>query len=113
MTSEHTLRRLGRLNRYPTLANRTEAELLATLEDALATFLDLTHRSVDPGEVVDSIICDLAKSYLSKAGQEGVKRAKDGEFEREWSDNGGIEPILLKRIIAYRQVVGINATPLL
>jgi hypothetical protein len=34
-------------------------------------------------------------------------------MEREWSDQqGGLDIVLMKRIKAYRQVVGVNATPL-
>lgn len=98
---------------YPAYASKSENELIATLEDALAVFLDLTHRSEDPGQPIDSLICDIAKSMLARAGQESVKKAKDGEFEREWADQtGGLDPVLMARIKRYRQVVGVNATPI-
>ena len=114
MASEHILRRVGRMTSYPVYKGKDENELTATLEDALQLFLDLTHRSADPGDVVDSLICDIAKSLLARSGQEGVKKAKDGEFEREWSEQfGGLDIVLMNRIKKYRQVVGANATPLL
>lgn len=113
MTSEHTLRRAGRFNSYPAYADKSNKEIIATLEDALALFLDLTHRSEDPGEPLDSLICDIAKNLLAHAGTEGVLLAKDGDMERKWSDaNGGLDTALLNRIKKYRQVVGINASPL-
>lgn len=111
--SEHTLRRAGRFKSYPAFASKSDKEVITTLEDALYLFFDITHRSEDPGEAIDSLICDIAKALMARSGQEGVKKAKDGEFEREWSDmQGGLDLVLLKRIKAYRQVVGINATPL-
>ncbi len=112
MASEHTLRRAGRFKDYPAFNGKSETEILTTLEDALALFLDLTHRSADPGEPLDPLICDIAKTLMARGGQEGVKKAKDGEFEREWSDqNGGLDLVLMARIKKYRQVVGLNATP--
>jgi len=111
--TEHTLRRAGRFKAYPAYANKSDPEIIATLEDALQVFFDITHRSEDPGQAIDSLICDIAKTMLARGGQEGIKKAKDGEFEREWSDQqGSIDAVLLKRIKAYRQVVGVNATPL-
>ncbi len=114
MASEHTLRRVGRMQAYTAFKNKSDDELIVNLEDALAVFLDITHRSEDPGEVIDSILCDIARTALVRSGQEGITLAKDGEMERKWSEqNGIVDPVLLKRIKAYRQVVGVNATPLL
>lgn len=113
MVTEHTRRRVTRMQSYPAYAGRTNEEMIAVCEDALSVFLDLTHRSQDPGEPLDSLICDIAKNLLAHAGTEGVKKAKDGEMEREWSEqNGGIDMVLMNRIKKYRQVVGVNATPL-
>lgn len=113
MASEHTVRRAGCVTNHPAFKGKATAEVYTYLEDALATFLDLTHRSEDPGEPVDPLICDIAKTYAARAGQEGVVEAKDGEMQRKWSDqNGGLDIVLLKRIRAYRQVVGVNAAPL-
>jgi len=107
------MRRVGRMKVYPAYANKGDNEIIATLEDALALFLDLTHRSEDIGQPIDSLICDVAKSMLARSGQESIKKAKDGDFEREWSEsNGGLDPVLVKRINKYRQVVGVNAAPL-
>ena len=99
---------------YPAYKSKSDSELEVVLGDALAVFLDLTHRSEDPGDVVDSLICDIAKNLLAHAGTEGIILARDGEIQRKWSDaNGGIDPAIVKRIMSYRQVVGVNATPLL
>lgn len=109
MASEHTMRRVGRLNATP-FAGKSDDEKIVACEDALGLFLDLTHRAEDLGERIDPLVCEIAKTLLGKAGQEGIKKAKDGELEREWSEQSGmIDPVLLKRIKAYRQVVGINA----
>jgi hypothetical protein len=113
MVSEHTQRRAGRLIAYTAFADKPETELVHYCEDALYLFLDLTHRSDDPGEAIDPLICDIAKTLMARGGQEGVKKAKDGEMEREWSDqNGGLDIVLMQRIKAYRLVVGINAAPI-
>jgi len=99
--------------KFPAYANRSEDEVIASLEDALQVFLDLTHRSEDLGQPIDSLICDIAKTLIARSGQEGVKKAKDGEFEREWSDQtGGLDLSLMARIKKYRQVVGVNAAPI-
>lgn len=110
MASEHTLRRVGRIHTYPAFKKAGDDYVQLILEDALAYFLDYTHRGEDPGEVVDSLICDIARSMHTRMGAEGVKKAKDGELEREWSEQGGLDPLLLRRMKAYRLVVGVNAT---
>ena len=113
MATEHTRRRMARMQTYTAYKDRSDDELTSVLEDALSVFLDITHRSEDPGEPLDSLICDIAKNLLVHSGTEGVKKAKDGEMEREWSEqNGGIDMVLMNRIKKYRQVVGVNATPL-
>lgn len=111
MASEHSQRRAGRLVAYSAYADKPETELVHYCEDALMLFLDLTHRADDPGEAIDPLICDIAKTLMARGGQEGVKKAEDGELKREWSDNGGLDIVLMQRIKAYRVVVGINATP--
>lgn len=111
MATEHTLRRAGRMQAYPAFRTAKDEYITVLLEDALACFLDYTHRSEDPGEAVDSLICDIARSMHTRMGAEGVRKAKDGELEREWSEQGGLDPVLLRRMKAHRLVVGINATP--
>ncbi len=111
MATEHTLRRLARIKVYPIFQNKTDDLMVISLEDALSVFLDYTHRSVDPGDVIDSIICDIAKYNIGKEGAEGIKKAKDGEFEREWAQETGLPSELTARMKMYRQVVGVNAAP--
>jgi len=112
MTTGHTMRRLARLNTIPLYRNMGEDALIVYLEDALSVFLDYTHRSEDPGEPVDSLIGDIAKWKIGRMGAEGLKKAKDGEMEREWEiTNVGIPRELTERMKMYRQVVGINAAP--
>ena len=111
MASEHTLRRLGRLNTIPMFKNKPDDALTIYLEDALQVFLDYTHRSTDPGAPIDSLVCDIAKIAIGKEGVEGVKKAKDGEMERSWSEESGLPSEITSRMKMYRQVVGVNATP--
>lgn len=100
------------MNKIPMYQQKSDDVLTVYLEDALSVFLDYTHRSEDPGEPVDSLICDIAKWQIGRMGAEGVKKAKDGEFEREWEiTNYGIPLELTARMKMYRQVVGINAAP--
>ena len=111
MATEHTLRRLARIKVNPIFQNKTDDLMVTSLEDALSVFLDYTHRSVDPGEVIDSIVCDITKYNVSKAGMEGVKVAKDGEMQRTWSEESGLPSELTARMKMYRQVIGVNAAP--
>lgn len=105
------MRRVGRIHAYPGFKNSADDYLIVLLDDALAYFLDFTHRGEDPGEQVDSIVCDIARSMNARMGAEGVKKAKDGDMEREWSEQGGlVDPALLRRMKSYRLVVGVNAT---
>lgn len=110
MASEHTKRRLARMQNYPAFKNATDDYIITILEDALAVFLDFTHRGVDPGEEVDSLVCEIARTQHARMGVEGVTRATDGEIMRVWSEMGGLDASLIKRMKAYRLVVGINAT---
>lgn len=77
-------------------------------EDAVSLFLDMTHRTEDLGEPIDSLICDIARSSILRDGSNGIKKARDGDMEREWSDAGELDPVLLKRIKAYRIIVGVQ-----
>lgn len=111
MATEHTLRRVARIHQIPVFSNKSDETLAVYLEDALSVFLDYTHRSVDPGEPIDSLVCDIAKLVIVKEGGEGLKKAKDGEFEREWAIETGLPSELTARMKMYRQVIGVNATP--
>ena len=107
MTEQDTARRLARLKLRPTLSEKTDEFLVMSLEDSLAFFLDYTHRMNDPGQRVDSLICELAVLRINAEGVENVKHAVEGEVEREWYET--IPPMLLPRLNAYRLMVGINA----
>lgn len=107
MTDSDTERRLARLKLRPTLADKSDDFLVMSLEDSLAFFLDYTHRLNDPGQRVDSLICELAVLRINAEGVENVKHAVEGEVEREWYET--IPPMLLPRLNAYRKMVGINA----
>lgn len=98
------------MQNYPAFKNAGDDYIITILEDALSVFLDYTHRGEDPGEAVDSIVCEIARTQHIRMGAEGVRKAKDGEMEREWSEMGGLDASLIKRMKAYRLVVGINAT---
>lgn len=107
MTDSDTERRLARLKLRPTLKEKTDDFLIMSLEDSLAFFLDYTHRMNDPGQRVDSLICELAVLRINAEGVENVKHAVEGEVEREWYET--IPPMLLPRLNAYRLMVGVNA----
>lgn len=107
MTEQDTARRLARLKLRPTLADKGDDFLVMSLEDSLAFFLDYTHRIDDPGQRVDSLICELAVLRINAEGVENVKVAREGEVEREWYET--IPPMLLPRLNAYRLMVGVNA----
>jgi len=109
MASADTERRMARMHSYPAFKNADDAYIITILEDALGTFLDFTHRGEDPGEAVDSLICEIARAQHARMGVEGVTRAQDGEIMRVWPESG-LDAQLIKRMKAYRLVVGINAT---
>ena len=111
MATEHTLRRLARIKTVPAFKGKGDESLIIYLEDALSVFLDYTHRSEDAGEVIDSLVCDIAKYSIGKEGMEGIKDAKDGEMQRKWSEETGLPSEVTARMKMYRQVVGINASP--
>lgn len=107
MSEEDTSRRLARLKRRPTLAEKNDDFLMLTLEEAADFFLDYTHREKDPGSRVDNLICELAVLRINAEGVENVKVAKEGEVEREWYE--AIPPMLLNRLNSYRLIWGLNA----
>lgn len=107
MTDNDTERRLARLRLRPTLAEKSDDFLVMCLEDSLAFFIDYTHRINDPGQRVDSLICELAVLRINAEGVENVRVAKEGEVEREWYE--AIPPMILPRLNAYRLMAGVNA----
>lgn len=107
MAEDDKMRRLSKMRARPTLAVKGDEYLEAVLEDALETFLDLTHRSKDPGERVDSLLIRLAVVYSNQEGVEGNTKAEDGELKREWTDT--LPADLYRQIKSWRLVVGVNA----
>ena len=105
--SDDQVRRLGKMRVRQTLAVKSDDYLMAVLDDALETFLDLTHRTVDPGEPVDSLIIRMAVIYSNQEGAEGNSEAEDGELKREWTD--AFPSDIYKQIKAWRLVVGLSA----
>lgn len=101
------VRRLGKMRVRQTLAVKSDEYLLALLDDARACFLDLTHRSVDPGERIDSLIIRMAVVYSNQEGAEGNSKAEDGELKREWTD--AFPSDINRQIKAWRLVVGMDA----
>lgn len=106
-TDTNITRRVERLRRRPTLKDKPQELLEVCLDDALAFFFEYTHRITDPGERVDSLICELAILKINAEGVENVKVAKEGEVEREWYET--IPPMLLNRLKSYRLMWGVNA----
>lgn len=110
MTDEHTTRRLAIIKRKPTLANKTDDFLTLCLEESIALFLDYTNRETDPGTDVDMLIVELATYKANAEGVENVKKAKDGEIEREFFDT--VPPMLKNRLNNWRLIRGLHyATP--
>lgn len=109
MATSDDKRRLSRLNKYPTLQEKPDDYLLILLEDARNHFLNFTHRSEDPGEAVDFIICQLAIVASNMEGVEGTTSAADGDISRTWD---AVPPAIEKAMKSWRKVVGLNATPL-
>lgn len=100
-------RRMAKLKKRRTVQGKPDEFLELLLDDALDTFLDLTHRETDPGERIDGLLCEMA-SYMSNAeGGEHLTQVQEGDFGRGSATD--MPDSLYKRIIAYRQVVGINA----
>lgn len=107
MTSDDQARRLSKMAVRQTLKAKTDDYLLAMLDDALETFLDLTHRSVDPGERIDSLIIRIAVIYSNQEGAEGNSVAEDGELKRQWAD--ALPSDIYRQIRSWRLVVGLDA----
>ena len=105
MTEEDNTRRLVRLKRRPTLADRNDDFLLMELEDAIDFFREYTHMNTDPGEEVDNIVCDLALFAINQEGVENVQSASEGEVSRSYYE--GIPPMLVHRMNGYRRIVGL------
>ena len=101
------VRRLGKMRVRQTLAVKSDDYLLTLLDDARACFLDLTHRSVDPGERIDSLIIRMAVVYSNQEGAEGNSKAEDGELKREWTD--AFPSDINRQIKSWRLVVGMDA----
>lgn len=108
MTDADILRRMGRLALRGTLSGKSEDYLRMQVEDATSFFLNTTHRIDDPGQTADSLICRIATVWCNQEGGEGAKKTKDGEFEREYSEQ--YLPIdIEKELKTWRLVVGIAA----
>lgn len=106
MTDEHTVRRLTIIRRKPTLSNKSDDFLTLCLEESQAQFLDYTNRDEDPGEDVDFLIVELATYKANAEGVENVKKAKDGDIEREFFD--AIPPMLKNRLNNWRLFRGLH-----
>lgn len=99
---------MARLKKRRTVMDKPDDYLEMLLEDALDTFLDITHREKDVGQRIDGLLCEMANFMSNMEGAEHLMVAKEGELEKQ-SSTGDLPDSLYKRIIAYRQVVGLNA----
>lgn len=109
-TDADTTRRLAILKRRPSLSNKTDDFLTLCLEESRAFFLEYTNRDTDPGESVDLLLVELATYKANAEGVENVKKAKDGEIERENFD--ALPPMLKNRLNNWRLIRGLHyATP--
>lgn len=96
MTQETRYERLRLRPQYDHIPDELVKECL---DEALGDFYAYTNRRNDPGDAVDSIIIELACARLNTLGIEGVKRAKDGEVEREFEQ---IQEMLLRKLDSWR-----------
>lgn len=106
--TDNTLRRLERLKRRPTLSDKPDYWLSLCIEDATDYFLEYTNRTIDPGEKVDNVICELALFRINTEGFEDMMKAKDGELEREVGTEW--PPMLRSRLNQWRVMRGLYAT---
>lgn len=106
MDPENLERRMTRLKKRRTVEGKPDEFLETVLDDALDTFLEITHRTTDPGACIDGLICELANHLSNMEGAEHTQTAKEGELERTWQ---GLPDEIYKRMLQYRKVVGINA----
>lgn len=107
MEYEAMSRRMARLKKRRTVQGKPDEYLEMLLDDALDTFLDITHRETDIGERIDGLLCEMASFMSNAEGGEHLTQAQEGDFMRQSATD--MPDSLYKRIIAYRQVVGVNA----
>lgn len=91
--------RFERLRSRPQYAHLSDEVLRQCLDDALGDFFAYTNRRNDPGDGADSIITELACAKVNSLGIEGVKKAKDGEVEREFET---IQEMTLRKLDSWR-----------
>ena len=103
-----TIRRLAKIKRRPTMADKSDDWLLLCVEDATAYFLEYTNRAIDPGEKADHVICEMAVYRINTEGFEDMMKAKDGELEREVGTEW--PPMLKSRLNSWRLMRGLHAT---
>ena len=103
---ENTERRFAQMMRRPTMHDREPDFIRLSLEDATAYFLEYTNRREDPGAEADSVICAIAALYINMEGWENMKKAKDGEYEREMEAT--IPPMLKARLDTWRLMRGLR-----
>ena len=106
MNDRNIDRRFAQMLRRPTMRDREPDFIRLSLEDATAYFLEYTHRHEDPGEDADSVICAIAALNINMEGWENMKKAKDGEYEREMEAT--IPPMLKARLDSWRMMWGLK-----
>lgn len=94
-----TATRLAKLKLRPQYGHLSDDLLTEMLDEALQDFYAYTNRRTDPGDAVDSIIIDMACVKLNALGIEGVKKAKDGEVEREYEN---LQEMQLRKLDSWR-----------
>lgn len=99
-------RRFIQINRRPTMRDREPDFIRMSIEDATAYFLEYTNRREDPGQDADSVIISLATLTINQEGWENMKKAKDGEYEREMETT--IPPMLKARLDTWRLMRGLR-----
>lgn len=94
-----TATRLAKLRLRPQYGHLSDDLLAQMLDEALGDFYAYTNRRADPGDAIDSIIIDMACTKLNALGIEGIKKAKDGEVEREYEN---LQEMQLRKLDSWR-----------
>ena len=92
--------RLASLRKRPQYAYLSDDVVEQILDEAVQDFLIYTNRKEDLGDVVDSIIIDIAAIKLNMLGAEGTSMVKEGETTRQWDS---LPETLRLRMDRYRR----------
>ena len=99
-------RRLARLKKRTNMASMTDDNLELHIEDATSFFLEYTNRTVDLGESIDALICEMAAMRAETQGMTNMASASEGGISRSMGES--IPLAVRSRLDRYRLIPGIN-----